>query len=268
VQKLSSFLGKPAPAPADVIEWPKPEKNITSTPALFRYLDFLLAFAPTDPSETELMKRFAKINVGSRLGFNEAKLSQEQRQALEAGIADGEKEFAEFKKTKVDTHLVTSGNFFGTRQHLKNNYLYRYAGANMGIFGNSSDEANYTGYFSDSKGQPVNAATHNYTLHFDKGELPPAKAFWSLTMYDGKTKLLVDNPLNRYLINSRMLNSLQRDSDGGLTLYVQHESPGKDKESNWLPAPNGPFYGVLRIYMPEAAVSNGDWKFPLLTATK
>ncbi|MGT2494677.1 DUF1214 domain-containing protein [Cupriavidus basilensis] len=76
-----------------------------------------------------------------------------------------------------------------------------------------------------------------YVMHFDKDGLPPANAFWSLTMYDGNSKLLVDNPLNRYLLNSRMLGRLQRDADGGLTFYVQHDSPGKAKESNWLPAP-------------------------------
>lgn len=84
-------------------------------------------------------------------------------------------------------------------------------------------------------------------------------------MYDGKTKMLVDNPINRYLINSRMLKQLQVDADGGLTLYVQHDPPGKAKESNWLPAPDGPFYCVLRIYMPAAKFAKGQWKLPMLT---
>jgi hypothetical protein len=83
-------------------------------------------------------------------------------------------------------------------------------------------------------------------------------------MYDGKSQLLVDNPLNRYLINSPMLSSLKLDADGGLTLYVQHASPGKNKESNWLPAPNGPFYAVFRNYRPGEAVQNRTWKRPEL----
>ena len=84
-------------------------------------------------------------------------------------------------------------------------------------------------------------------------------------MYDGKNKLLVANPLNRYLINSRMLPDLKLDADGGLTLYVQHKAPAKELQSNWLPAPNGPFYGVLRLYLPKPEVISGEWKMPLLT---
>jgi hypothetical protein len=268
VQTLSEFVGKPASAAARPVDWPKPIDGMTDSPALIRYLNFMLTFAPTHPSEKKLMKRFAEIGAGPGLPFDEAKLTPSQTEIIQKGITDGKAEFAAFKKAKIDTHLVTSGEFFGSREHLKNNYLYRYVGANVGIFGNSAAEANYLGYFVDSQGKPVNADTDKYTLHFNKGGLPPAKAFWSLTMYDGKTKLLVDNPLNRYLINSQMLGSLKTDADGGITLYVQHDSPGKDKESNWLPAPSGPFYGVLRIYMPKPEVTNGQWKLPPLVAAK
>jgi hypothetical protein len=83
-------------------------------------------------------------------------------------------------------------------------------------------------------------------------------------MYELPSSLLSANPLNRYLINSPMLPSLKRDADGGFTLYVQHESPGKDKEANWLPAPNGPFFAVLRLYWPKAEASNGQWEQPPL----
>ncbi|MDE1167316.1 MAG: DUF1254 domain-containing protein [Pseudomonas sp.] len=267
VQPLSEYLKQPAPPAAPAIDWPAPQADMSDSPALFRYLDFMLGFAQPVASETELFKRLAKIDVGPGAAFDEKSLSPEQLAALQRGIEAGKAEFAELKKTKIDTHQLTSGDFFGTREHLKNNYLYRYVGANMGIFGNSAAEANYLGYFTDAKGQPANAAKQNYTLHFKKGELPPAKAFWSLTMYDAKTKLLVDNPLDRYLINSRMLGQLHKDADGGLTLYVQHDSPGTDKVSNWLPAPDGPFYGVLRVYMPGPTLANGQWKLPLLIPT-
>jgi hypothetical protein len=268
VQPLTAFLGKPAAPASKAIDWPKPVDAMTDSPALIRYLNFMLTFAPTPPSETQLMERFAKINAGPGLSFDESKLSAGQAETINKGIADGKAEFAAFKKAKIDTHLVTSGEFFGTREHLKNNYLYRYVGANIGIFGNSATEANYLGYFVDSNGKPANAAVDKYTIHFPKGGLPPAEAFWSLTMYDGKTKLLVDNSLDRYLINSQMLSTLKTDSEGGITLYVQHGSPGKEKESNWLPAPAGPFYGVLRIYMPKAEVTNGQWKLPPLISAK
>ena len=117
-------------------------------------------------------------------------------------------------------------------------------------------------YFVDAKHQRLDASKTNYTLSFAKGQLPPAKAFWSLTMYDGKTQFLVANPLQRYLLNSAMLKSFAYGADGSLTLYVQKDSPGAALESNWLPAPDGPFYEMLRIYMPEVEAQNGTWKTP------
>jgi hypothetical protein len=266
VETLSHYDKHKAPAAAPKIDWPKPTPTMSETPDLFRYLNFMLSFAPAQDVEKDLLARFAKIGIEAGKPFNLSQLSAEQRKALEDGISDAKAEFADFKKTKVDTHEVSSGDFFGTRDHLKGNYLYRYAGANMGIFGNSAEEANYIGYFVDKDGKPVDASKNDYTLHFDKGALPPAEAFWSLTMYDGKNKLLVANPLNRYLINSRMLPDLKLDADGdgGLTLYVQHKAPAKDLQSNWLPAPDGPFYGILRLYLPKPEVSNGEWKMPLL----
>ncbi|POA17775.1 cell envelope protein [Pseudomonas sp. FW300-N1A1] len=265
VQPLSQYLKQPTPVAPAKISWPKPTASMTDGPELFRYLNFMLAFAPAQDSEKDLLARFATIGIVAGQPFDLKALTTEQRKALEDGISDAKAEFAAFKKDKVDTHQVTSGDFFGTRDHLNNNYLYRFAGANMGIFGNSADEAAYMGYFVDNAGKPVNGAKHSYTLHFAKDQLPPADAFWSLTMYDAKTKLLVANHSKRYLINSRMLPTLQRDADGGVTLYLQHSEPLKDQRSNWLPAPHGPFYAVLRLYLPKPEVANGQWKLPALT---
>src|SRR5262249_47356890 len=161
----------------------------------------------------------------------------------------------------------TSADLFGTRSYLNNNYLYRMVGAVDGIYGNSQAEAIYPAYVVDSNGQRLDALTSRYTLRFAPNQLPPANAFWSLTMYEVPSRLLVANPLNRYLINSPMLADLQRDSDGGLTIYIQHESPGKDKESNWLPAPNGRFFMALRLYWPKPEAFNGQWAKPRLEQT-
>lgn len=265
VQTLSQYLKQPAPAAAPKVDWPKPTPTMSDSPELFRYLNFMLSFAPPQDVEKDLLARFAKIGIVGGQPFKVSDLSAEQRKALDDGISDAKAEFAQFKKDKVDTHQASSGDFFGTRDHLQGNYLYRYAGANMGIFGNSAEEASYFAYFLDSQGKPLNGARHSYTLHFNKDELPPADAFWSLTMYDGKTKMLVANHMKRYLINSRMLPKLKRDADGGLTLYVQHSEPVDGKKSNWLPAPHGPFYTVLRLYLPKPEVVNGQWKIAPLT---
>ena len=133
----------------------------------------------------------------------------------------------------------------------------------LGIYGNSKDEAMYPAYFVDNEKKPLTGA-NSYTLRFAAGQLPPVNAFWSLTMYELPASLLYANSLNRYLINSPMLPDLKRDADGGITLYVQNESPGADKESNWLPAPKGSFLSAMRLYWPKPAALTGQWKAPPL----
>jgi hypothetical protein len=158
---------------------------------------------------------------------------------------------------------VTSGDIFGTRDYLKNNYLYRMSAAVLGIYGNSKMEAMYPMYMVDEAKQKLDGA-NRYTMRFAPAELPPVNAFWSLTMYGMPKSLLVANPINRYLLNSPMLPQFKRDADGGLTLLVQHQSPGKDKEANWLPAPQGPFVMIMRLYSPKAEAVEGKWTAPSL----
>src|SRR5262249_23477231 len=132
------------------------------------------------------------------------------------------------------------GSAFGDRAYYKGDWLLRAAAAMAGIYGNDAAEALYPLLAADSDGNQPDCTKNKYTLTFPKGQLPPVNAFWSVTMYDGKTQLLIENPINRYLINSPMLPELKTNKDGSLTIYVQKESPGKDRESNWLPAPDGP----------------------------
>jgi hypothetical protein len=134
----------------------------------------------------------------------------------------------------------------------------------MGSYGNTQAEAIYPGCQVGFDGKPLDASTGGDTLRFEPGKLPPANAFWSVTMCDEPNKLLVPNPIDRYLINSPMLPQLTKDKDGGLTLYLRAESPGKNKESNWLPAPKVPFFAVLRIYWPKPEALDGTWKQPPL----
>jgi hypothetical protein len=265
-QPLSTFLGQPAPQAAPAIDFIKPLKPAeqkTST-EFFNILNFILKFTPTVPSETALMERFAKIGVGAGKTFDASKLSPELKQAIEQGIADAWQEYNEFKSAQVDSGKVTSGDMFGTREYLKNNYLYRMSAAILGIYGNSKDEAMYPVYTVDAAGEKLDAAKNGYTLRFAPSQLPPVNAFWSLTMYDVPTSLLVTNPLNRYLLNAPMLPQFKRDADGGLTLYIQNESPGKDKEANWLPAPKGKFWMAMRLYWPKEEALDGTWTAPPL----
>jgi hypothetical protein len=263
VQPLSTYLKQAAPPAPPRITWPTPSKDMLEGPALFGYLNFLLQFCPTLPSEQSLMAGFNKINVGAGQTFDFGKLPADSQKAVTAGIADAWQVFAALMK-RANEGTLTSAEVFGTREFLKDNYGYRFIGAKLGIFGNSRDEAFYVPYFVDADKKPLDAAKSRYIMRFEKGQLPPVHAFWSLTMYDGKTQLLVANSINRYLLNSTTLDSYKRGDDGSLTFYIQKDSPGAGLESNWLPAPDAPFYLMLRLYLPEPAVFDGKWKPPVM----
>jgi hypothetical protein len=268
-QTLSAFLGQPAPKAAPAIDFIKPltpDQQRTSL-EFFNILNFVLQFGPIHPSEKELMARFAKIGVGAGQTFDQGKLSPEMKTAIEQGIADAWQALAGVEK-EMEAGKVTSGDLFGTREHLHNNYLYRMLGAVWGIYGNSQEEAIYPTYTADADGRKLDAAANRYTVRFAPGQLPPVKAFWSLTLYEMPASYLYANPINRYLLNSPMLPQFKKDADGGLTFYIQPESPGADKEANWLPAPKGPFKLVMRLYGPKAEALNGKWTQPPLSKVK
>ncbi len=265
-QPLSAFLGKAPPPPAPAINFIQPltpEEQKTSL-EFFNVLNFTMQYAPTVPSEKDLMARFARIGVGPGQRFDQDTLSPEVKSAIQEGMKDAWADLATLEK-KIDAKEVTSGDLFGTREFLKNNYLHRMAGAVLGIYGNSKQEAMYPVYSVDAGGQKLDGS-RRYTLRFAPGQLPPVNAFWSVTMYEMPQSLLVANPINRYLINSPMLPSLKKDADGGVTLHIQNESPGKDKEANWLPAPKGPFMMAMRLYWPKEEAMDGKWTAPRLNA--
>ena len=262
VQPLSAFLGQPAPPAAPPIDFIKPltAQQEHTSPEFFEILNFLLRYSPTVPSETALMQRFGTLGIGPDKTFDADKLSPATLQAVKDGMADAWKAHEE-QKARLDRGEITSGDLFGNREQLKGNYLNRMLAATSGIYGNTREEAIYPVLSLDSNGQPLSGA-NKYVVRFAPGQLPPVNAFWSLTMYEMPASLLVANPIKRYLINSTMLSSLKRDADGGITLYVQNESPGKEREANWLPAPKGPFVMAMRLYWPKNEALDGTWKAP------
>jgi hypothetical protein len=273
-QPLSAYLKQPAPAAAPAIDFPKIDKEMVKT-NFFEYLDWALQFAPPGPEETEIRAKLARIGVGPGKTFSFKDLSPEHKAEVVLGMKEGE--------DKIDKYLEAGaknvngwkiGSWFGDRAFFHGNWLLRAAGAKGGIYGNDAAEATYPLTKTLPNGEELDGSKHDYTLTFAKGQYPPVNAFWSVTMYDGKTQLLVENPINRYLINSPMLPKLKKNADGSLTLYIQKDSPGKAKESNWLPAPNGPIYLVMRLYSPKAEPPSilppgeGTWQPPALVATK
>lgn len=263
-EPLSQFLGQDAPAAAPPVDWPTLVEGMTETADLFRYLNFLLRFAPPHPSEQALLAEFARLGIAAGQPFDAAALSPDIAQAVTDGIADVWREDFAGLMARVNAGELTSADVFGTREFLGNNYLYRLLGAKVGIYGLSREEAIYPVYFIDGDGRPLDAATGRYTLRFAPGDLPPADAFWSLTMYDGRTQLLVANRLERYLLNSTMLDAFAYDPDGSLTLTVARDLADGEPEANWLPAPDGPFYMAMRLYLPRPEALDGRWRPPAL----
>jgi len=268
VQTLSAYLKQPATTAAATIDFPKIDKELAKT-NFFDYLDFALQFAPAQENEKEIRAQLASIGVGPGKTFSFKDLPLEQKLEVGLGMKEGEK--------KVDEAVANAGkaingwrvsSLFGDSAFFNGDWLKRAAGAKGGIYGNDAAEAMYPARRTDSDGQTLDGSQHNYTLTFPAGQLPPVNAFWSLTMYDGKSQLLIENPINRYLINSPMLPTMKTNADGSLTFYIQNKSPGADKESNWLPAPNGPIYLVLRLYWPKVEppsilpVGEGTWQPP------
>jgi hypothetical protein len=274
VQPLSQFLNQPAPPPAPATEFPAFTKDDMKTP-FAKYLNFILQFCPPVEEEKALRAKFATIGIEAGKPFDFDRLSEAHKAEMALGIKEGydaiEEKRESFGKV-VNGWLI--GSILGDRAFFNGDFLLRAAGALAGIYGNSAEEAVYPLAKHDSAGETLDGSKHDYTLTFAAGAFPPVNAFWSVTMYDGKTQLLIENPINRYLINSPMLPSLKKNADGSITLYIQKDSPGKARESNWLPAPNGPIYMVMRLYWPKTEPpsvlppGSGTWQPPSIVAVK
>ncbi|MEH2557522.1 hypothetical protein V1286_005051 [Bradyrhizobium algeriense] len=267
-QPLSTYLKQSAPPAAPAIDFPKADAELVKK-NFFEYLDFALQFAPAGPEERTIREKLARIGVGAGKTFEFKDLPLTHKVEIGLGMKEGDE--------KVEKYLATGskningwkvGSLFGDRLFYSGDWLKRAAAAKGGIYGNDAAEAVYPMTKTLADGETLDASKHNYTVTFPAGQYPPVEAFWSVTMYDGKSQLLIENPINRYLINSPMLPGLKKNPDGSLTLHIQKDPPGADKESNWLPAPNGEMYLVMRLYWPKVEAPSilppgtGTWQPP------
>ncbi len=278
LQPLSAFLGTEAPPAAAMPDFPKWVEGSQFDEHFFGYLDFMMTLLkePGD-GEQALWDRLARLGIGPEGTFDLAALPADIQDAMKAGRKDGFGEIEQFFEENAADPLG-SAKIFGTRGFLsesaRTNYgledlsILRSVAAHRGLYGNSAAEAIYPTYLVDADQQPLDASTNRYTLTFEEGRFPPVNAFWSLTMYDGKTQLFIENPLDRYLLNSPMMDQFHLEADGSLVLDIAKDSPGKDLEGNWLPAPDGPFYMVMRLYGPKPAALEGDWTPPAIQLAK
>jgi hypothetical protein len=269
-QPLSKYLDQPSPPSAPAVDFPKIDKELVRT-NFFEYLDFALQFAPAQANESDIRAKLARIGVGTGKTFDFKDLSLLQKAEVLWGMKEGSR--------KVDEAVAGAGaNLNGWRVTLAGgdgefydgDWLRRALVAKAGIYANNPEEATYPLTRTDVDGQTLDGSKHTYTLTFAAAELPPVNAFWSVTMYDANTQLLIKNPIDRYLINSPMLPELKKNADGSLTIYIQNKSPGPDKKANWLPAPDGPIYIVMRLYWPKTEPPSilppgkGTWQPPSL----
>jgi hypothetical protein len=226
VQPLSAFAKQPAPPAAPKIDFlPATTAGIKAN--FFQYLDAALQFVPETPKDKAIRARLASIGIGPGKSFEFKDLSLEHKAAILIALKQGDDKVDKFLSSGMkDINGWNVGAFFGDEAFYNGNWLTRAGAAKGGLYGNDAEEAMYPYTRTDGAGETLDGSRHNYTITFPAGELPPVNAFWSVTMYDGKSQFLIKNPINRYLLNSPMLSSMKKNADGSLTLYIQKDSPG------------------------------------------
>jgi hypothetical protein len=270
VQPLSAFLRQPAPPAAPEIRWPRITADLAKH-HFFEYLAFALQFNAPQPNEAAIRAQLASIGIDGRgtpmpgsfldrLELLAAAVEGERK--LEAAVAAAGVAMNGWRVTPVP----------GSPEAYNGDWMLRAVAAKAGIYANTTEEATYPFTRTTATGETLDGSKTRYTLTFAANQLPPVNAFWSVTMYHGGNQLLVQNPINRYLINTPMLSGMKRNPDGGLTIHIQKDDPGGDLTPNWLPAPNGPIYLVMRLYWPKTEapsllpIGKGTWQPPPIVA--
>ncbi len=258
-----SAYGKPyTPSPDKVdpnIDMRAPVRDQVNRMDVVTYFKLLAALMKDNPpaaTDAPMLAKMAKIGIVPGQDFDIAKLDPAVAKGLQGVPKTAqEKIMAHFKDAGTDVNgwvYTLKTGLYGT------DYLQRALITAIGLGANRPQDAVYPTSEVDADGKPYDGA-NKYVMHFAKGQTPPAKGFWSLTMYDAQY-FFVPNPLNRYTLSPR--NKLRYNKDGSLDLYIQNESPGKRKESNWLPAPADKFILMLRIYWPKESLLDGTWQPP------
>jgi len=258
VRTLADYLGQAASASASAAQpLPPlvPALDLRQRPtdmAFFEVLNWMLAFMPTLPEEAGMRRELEALGIGPGRPFSPP---ESARAEITQGMGQALQQMGERAR-----RVRSSAELFGSREFLRDDHLTRAVAAMLGILGNAGEEYLGLGWQADANGQAFDGR-RRYRIRFAPGQLPPVDAFWSITVYT-QERLLYANALKRYVINTVMLPTLQRDADGAITLDVQHDSPGPDRERNWLPAPATAFGLTFRAYLPQQAIRSGQWTAP------
>ena len=267
VKPLSEFQANMTSSPAAVTATnaskeipigPQPTLIAPTGIKIFDEIGAAMEGNPLNPPDPVLVTKLASIGIGpGKVPSTEA--NDTIKTALQTGITEGQK--------LIDARVANLGTVvygwlvnpqlgvYGT------DYLFRAATTQYGLGANVGQEAFYPGTFTDSQGKPL-TGNSSYLIHFEPGQTPPVDGFWSVSMYNDKM-LFVDNPINRNSLG-KYTDGIKNNTDGSLDIFIQHDNPGKDKESNWLPSPEGSFNMVMRLYLPQPQALNGTWQLPLV----
>ena len=236
-----------------------PAKKYGGDLAFFEQLGDTLVINGAPAADAGLLGLLKNIGLTVDHGFDASALSDAEKKSLAQAIKDGKAMLAA-KSASMGKDVNGWQLSPVLDEYFGDSYLFRAAIGYQAMFVNTPIEAYYPGVFKDADGKVLDGSSGKYTITFPKGKTPPVDAFWSVTMYDAKKRLMVENSLKRYKIGSA--DKLKTASDGSTVIYIQADSPGKDKESNWLPAPKEPFYMLLRMYLPKIEVLNGQYEIP------
>ena len=262
LQPLSSYIGSEPKTKSENINWISYELDDLKNINFFKYANFMLDYMVPNKADKTMLENAKKIGVEAGKDWQPNNMNRSFEEAINLGIKEALREIDE------QVAVTNDGNkLFNTREVIREDYLNRTVGVVVGQFGNYPSQAMYPSFQMDSKGELLDGSKNNYSITFPSNRIPKSDYFWSFTMYDLPNRFLVENSINRYSIGSQT-KSLKKDKDGSMTIYFQTESPGKDREGNWLPTPEGPFYTVLRIYGPDDSVLDGNYKLPEIIAVQ
>lgn len=247
----------PVDQSVDMVTPPVDQVSKMDASTFFARLNSLMKDNPPANADAAVMKSFAAIGIVPGKPFDLTSFEPQVARGIEQGFRDGQTEVVE-ESRQPHGKSVNGWEFLESAGHYGTDYLWRAVVAFVGLGANLPEDAIYPHAMTDSDGQPLTGA-NKYEIHFAKGQLPPVGAFWSITMYNSR-QFFVKNPINRFAIGDR--DKLAFDEDGSLTLFIQHESPGPTRESNWLPAPEDTFRLFMRLYWPKSQILEGDWKPP------
>jgi hypothetical protein len=264
---LSVWNGAPATTPGtaatealDTKTAPVAQVAAMDAATFFSRFAKLLPDNPPAAEDAPMVEKLARLGIEPGKAFLLDKPDAASSRAIQGGAKDGLASIAAVAKSGVPGGTTGWTIRLGLGRY-GTEYLKRACVAWLGLGANLPEDAIYPTLRVDAEGQPLNGA-NRYVLHFDKKDLPPANAFWSLTLYNDK-QFFVDNPLNRYALGDR--DRLKYNKDGSLDLHVRNTSPGKDKDANWLPAPTDSFNLMLRVYWPKPEALDGTWVPPKVT---